>query len=113
MSEEDSYKRYVKPKLIKDFVKYCKKCCLDFYSCGCILTAHLVMEKLMSHTFKGAFRTKKFTPEQAWREGFSSTDYHSGMSAAMTATMIARYSIRGDEFKRWAKKSGEFMVKWK
>ena len=40
------------------------------------------------------------------------TDYHSGMSASMAATMVARYSPRGGEFVKWCKKDDVVMVNW-
>jgi len=35
------------------------------------------------------------------------------MSAAMTASMIAKFSIRGKEFKEWCIESDAVMVDWK
>lgn len=107
-----SYKNYVKPELIKDFEKHCKINCLDFYGCGCVLTAHLVMGDLMQHTFKGVWTEKKVTPKEAWEDAMDCSD-HSGMSAAMTAATIAKFSPRGKEFKEWCIKDEPVMVNWK
>ena len=106
------YQKYVKKELWKEFEKQCKKNSLDFYSCGCILTAHLVMEDLVGHKLKGICKEKKVTPKEAWESAMSQTDYHSGFSAAITATIIAKYSPRGDEFKNWCKKDDIVMVNW-
>lgn len=98
---EETYKNYVKKELLKEFEKTCKQNSLDFYSCGCILTAHIVMRDLMAHTFKGVWKDKKMTPKEAWESAMEQTDYHSGFSAAMTANIIATFSVRGNEFKKW------------
>ena len=107
------YKKYVKKKLWREFKKMCKNNSLDFYSSGCVLTAHLVMQDLMAHTFKGVWKMKKITPKEAWESAMKQTDYHSGMSAAVTATIIERYSPRGEEFKKWCIKDDVVMVNWK
>lgn len=112
MKDEYTYKNYVKKNLIKQFEKQCKKNCLDFYSCGCILTAHLVMKDLMQHKEKDPICKKKINPKEAWEHSMKETPYHSGMSAAMTAVMIAKYSLRGDEFREWCIKDDVVMVKW-
>ena len=109
---EKSYKDYVKPELIKKFEKLCEINSKDFYSCGTILTAHLVMEALMQHTFKGIWKKDKATSKEAWEDALKQTDYHSGMSAAITATMIAKFSPRGEEFKNWCIKDDVVMVGW-
>lgn len=106
------YKEYVKLGLIKEFEKMCKKNSLDFYSSGCVLTAHLVMEDLMKHKVKGELKEKKVSVEEAWFDAMDQNGYHSGMSAAITATIIARFSPRGEEFKRWCKKNDVVMVNW-
>ena len=111
-SKEPTYKNYVTPKLQEQFVRDCFENCLDFYSCGCILTAHLVLQTLMQHTYKGVWKQKKVTPKEAWEDAMRETNYHSGASASMTAIMIARYSPRGDEFREWCKKDNPVMVKW-
>ncbi len=110
--KEVTYKDYVKKELWKDFVKMCKKNCLDFYSGGCTLTAHLVMEELMHHTYKSVWKDEKVSPKEAWENAMSQTNYHSEMSAAMAATIIARYSPRGEEFAKWCKKDDVVMVNW-
>jgi len=111
-NKEPTYRDYVKRGLHKKFVELCHNNSLDFYSCGCILTAHLVLKRLMSHTFQGFWKEKKYTPKQAWDDAMQQTDYHSGASAAGTAIMVAQYSPRGEEFKQWCKKSEVVMVKW-
>lgn len=114
MTKEDpDYKDYVKPELIKDFEKSCKINSLDFYGCGCVLTAHIVMKRLMAHTFDKTWKERKCNPKTAWFEAMAVMSDHSGASAAMTAIMIARYSPRGEEFKRWCKKHDVVGVKWK
>ncbi len=107
-----NYKEYVKPELIKEFEKHCKANSLDFYSNGCILTAHMVMEKLMQHKSNSICKRDKVTPKEAWEDTMKQTDYHSGMSAAFTATVIAKYSLRGEEFKKWCVESDAVMVDW-
>ena len=94
------YEQYVKKELIKEFEKMCKKNSLDFYSCGCVLTAHLCMSTLMNNKI-GILDKKKLNPKMAWERAISQTPYHSGMSANMTKQMIIRYSKRGKEFKEW------------
>jgi hypothetical protein len=106
------YTKYVKKGLENKFAEMCKMNSLDFYSCGCVLTAHLVMEKLMQHAEKGVFHYEKVNPKEAWEHAMRQTPYHSGMSAAMTATIIARYSPRGEEFKEWCIKDEVVMVNW-
>lgn len=108
-----TYRDYVKRGMQKKFVELCHNNSLDFYSCGCILTAHLVLKSLMVHTFQGVWKEKKCTPKQAWEGVMKQHDYHSGASAAGTAVIIAQYSPRGEEFKRWCKKSGAVMVDWR
>ena len=98
------YKKYVKKEYHKEFIKICEKNSHDFYSCGCILTAHLVLQNLMEDNT---------TPKQAWNNAMEQTPYHSGMSASMVAIMVAKYSPRGDEFKKWCKKDDVVMVDWK
>lgn len=112
MSEGPTYKDYVIKEKLEDFKKMCKKNCLDFYSCGCILTAHLVLEELMQHTYPCVWRGQKTTPKDAWESAMRQTNYHSGASAAITATIVARYSPRGNEFREWCKKEKSVMVKW-
>ena len=113
---KEEYKNYVKPELYDEFVEACKKNSLDFYSCGCILTAHLVLEGLMQHKIKNYSPVKdtekKLTPKEAWESAMNQTRYHSGYSAAMTATMIAHFSPRGPEFKKWCIKDDVVMVNW-
>jgi hypothetical protein len=113
MMEQVTYKHYVKKNLWKEFVKNCQQNCLDFYGCGCVLTAHLVMEDLMQHTYTDVWKKKKCTPKEAWESAFSQFNGHSGMSAAITATVIARYSPRGKEFAKWCEKNNIVMVNWK
>ena len=98
---EKEYKQYIKKKLIKKFEKHCKNNCLDFYSCGCILTAHLVMEDLMRHKVKKILMLGKATPEEAWESAMNQTGYHSGCSAGFTASIIIYFSPRGEEFRKW------------
>lgn len=107
-----TYKDYVKEELWKDFVKQCKSNCLDFYSCGVVLSAHIVLEHLMKHTYKGVWKGDKETPKETWEGAMEQTDFHSGASASMVAIMVARYSPRGEEFKKWCKKDDIVMVKW-
>ena len=104
---------YVKKGKWKKFTEVCEKNSLDFYSCGCILTAHLVMEKLMEHKERGPLKSKKSTPKEAWEYAMKQTPYHSGMSAAMTAIIIVEYSPRGEEFKEWCIKDDVVVVNWK
>jgi len=75
----------------------------DFYGGGCVQTAITVMKSLMN---------KKLSVEECWHKALKNSG-HSGMSAAITATIIAHYSPRGNEFKRWCIKNNEVMVDWK
>ena len=84
-----------------------------FYSSGCVTTAHIVMSELMQHTFKAPFKQKKITPNEAWADGMKQNSGHSGMSAALTALIIAEYSPRGGEFKEWCMKNNVVWVDWK
>lgn len=102
------YKQYVKKGLWNEFKKHCEKNSLDFYSCSCILTAHLVMEDLMCHNIKGELKQDKQTPKEAWKSAMEQTSYHSGFSASCTAQIIIHFSPRGKEFKKWWKKEHEF-----
>ena len=111
--KEKEYEKYVEKKLYKEFEKMCKINSLDFYSCGCILTAHLVLDYLMRHIDTGGVMEEKATPKEAWDDAMKQTDYHSGYSAAFTASIIARYSPRGEEFKKWCIKDNVVMVNWK
>ena len=111
--EEPTYKNYVKPELIKEFEKMCESNSKDFYSSGCVTTAHIVMNDLMAHTYKGVWKHKKIGPKDAWQGAMNSHPGHSGMSAAITATIIAKYSPRGEEFKKWCIKTDAVMVDWK
>ncbi len=108
-----NYKNYVKKGLWNDFVKMCHNNSLEFYGCSCVLTAHLVMQDLMQHTYKGIWKEPECTPKEAWKSAFKQFGGHSGMSAAMTATIIAKYSPRGKEFVDWCKKDEVVMVNWK
>ena len=110
--KETTYKDYVKKEMIEKFEKHCKVNCLDFYSCGCVLTAHLVLKDLMRHTFEGPIKEDKCSPKEAWDNAMEETPYHSGYSAGTTAIIVAVYSPRGDEFKEWCKKENIVMVKW-
>jgi hypothetical protein len=101
MSKEPTYKNYVKPELQKEFVKYCKMNCLDFYSCGCVLTTHLVMQKLMQHTYEGVWKGNKVSVKDAWEDAMKQNNYHSGCSAGMTASAVSHFSPRGKEFQQW------------
>ena len=105
------YKKYVKKELWKQFEKQCKVNSLDFYSSGIVTSTHIVMENLMAHTFKGVWKKKKVSVKEAWEEGIKNHG-HSGMSAAITATIIAKYSPRGEEFKKWCIKDNVVMVDW-
>jgi len=111
--DDVTYKDYVKKSLWEDFVKQCHKNSLDFYSCGCILTAHLVMKDLMCHTYTDVWKEDKVTVKEAWYSGMDQTPYHSCMSASITATIIAKYSPRGEEFAEWCQKDDVVMVDWK
>jgi len=110
--EEITYKDYIKKELFRDFVKTCNANSKDFYGSGCISTAHCVMESLMAHTYKDVWKEPKVTPKEAWDKAME-TSGHSGMSAAITATIIARFSPRGEEFKKWCIKDDVVMVNWK
>jgi len=100
-----SYKNYVKPELQKEFVNCCHENSLDFYSCGCILTAHLVLEELMQHTYNGAWKKEKISVKKAWQDAMKQTNYHSGCSASFTAGIVSYFSPRGKEFQQWWNKS--------
>ena len=101
------YKNYVKKELLSEFKKHCETNSLDFYSCGCVLTAHLVMEDLMRHETKGDAKQDKVTPKEAWASGMEQTDYHSGFSAGCTAQIIIRFSPRGEEFQKSGPEGGK------
>ncbi len=111
----DDYKQYVKKGLLVKFKNHCQMNSLDFYSCGCILTAHLVMESLMRHEKHNdskmpnhlKIQETKMSPKEAWKSAMSSTPYHSGFSAQCTAQVISMFSPRGEEFKKWWKKENE------
>ncbi len=107
-----TYKQYVKKDLWKDFVKMCRINSRDFYSAGCVTTAHLVMKDLMKHTYKGVWKERKVIPKVAWNDAMRQSS-HSGMSAAITATIIAKFSPRGKEFRDWCIKEDIVMVDWK
>jgi hypothetical protein len=112
--DDVTYKHYVKKELWNEFVKTCHKNSLDFYSCGCLITAHLVMQDLMAHTYEDPWKEDKCTPQEAWESAMTQCgNGHSGMSAAMTACMIARYSPRGREFACWCNKNKIVDVNWK
>jgi hypothetical protein len=97
------YRKYVKKKLWKQFEKDCKINSMDFYGSGVITTAHIVMKALHEGD----------SPKQAWASGMEQSPGHSGMSAAMVAVVVAKYSPRGGEFKKWCKKTDQVMVNWK
>lgn len=61
------------------------------------------MEDLMRHKSKDDMMTKedKCSPKEAWDSAMEQTDYHSGASAGMTASIISRFSPRGKEFQEW------------
>lgn len=99
-----TYKDYVIKEKQKEFIEHCKDDSTDFYSCGIILTAHLVMGHLMEYLDE--------TPKEAWNKSMAQTPYHSGYSAAATAVVVAKYSLRGDEFKEWCIKDKVVMVEW-
>lgn len=96
-----NYKDYVKKGLWSKFKKHCEINSLDFYGCGCVLTAHLVMKDLMCHTFKGVWKEKKVTPKEAFESAMEQTGYHSLCSASFTASTISTFSPRGKEFQKW------------
>ena len=102
-------KQYVKKGLWTLFKKHCQTNSTDFYGCGCVLTAHLVLEDLMRHTkHKDTnLREEKMSPKDAWCSAMKSTPYHSGFSAMCTAQIIVKFSPRGQEFKKWWKKEYE------
>ncbi len=108
MTNKD-YEKYVKKELWIEFKKHCKVNSLDFYSCGCILTAHLVLEDLMRHISKKGSDCVgiKMSPKEAWDSAMTQTNYHSGFSAQCTAQIIIMFSPRGEEFKKWWKKENE------
>jgi hypothetical protein len=107
-----TYKNYVKKGMWKAFEKVCKSNSLNFYGCGILLTVHLVMEDLMGHTYCGVWKMDKCTPKEAWEDAFEQFDGHSGMSAAIAATIIAKFSPRGEEFAAWCKKNNIVDVNW-
>lgn len=98
---DNDYKKYVKKELHEKFKQLCENNSLDFYSCGCILTAHLVLRRLMQHKYKDIWKEAKCTPKEAWDEAMKQTDYHSRNSASMTASIVSSYSLRGEEFQVW------------
>ena len=105
--DEKGYRQYVEESKWLEFEKVCEMNSMDFYGCGCILTAHLVMEKLMAHIGESVLKEKKCTPKEAWEEAMVSDPGHSGASAAMTANLISTYSPRGKEFKKFWKKENQ------
>ena len=103
---------YIKPELVKEFKKFAAMNSTDFYSSGCVTSALLIMEELMEHKFHSKWKTKKCTPKEAWDAGMHAVPGHSGMSAAMVAVTVAKYSPRGKEFENWCKKNDVVMVNW-
>ena len=110
--DADSYEHYVKPELLVDFKESCHVNSTDFYSSGCVTTAHIVMKDLMQHELEGIWKGDKLTPKECWENGMRGNPGHSGASAAMTAIMIAKFSPRGEEFKKWCIKDDVVWVKW-
>ena len=106
------FKKYVKKELWNEFEEICKKNSLDFYSCGVILTAHLVMHNMCQSKMWKSLVFQDESPQEAWESAMKSNPYHSGASASFACQMICKYCIKGDEFRKWAKKSGQFMIKW-
>ena len=98
---EKEYKKYIKKELWGEFKKHCEVNSLDFYGCGCVLTAHLVMKDLMGHETDDEVKQDKVTPKEAWESAMEQTPYHSGFSAGCTAQTIIHFSPRGEEFQKW------------
>lgn len=105
------YQRYVKKGLWKDFEKMCKINSTDFYSSGCVTSTHIILEKLSYLQKDDILKRKKMSCKEAWELGIKNYG-HSGMSAAITATIVYKYSPRGEEFKKWCKKNDIVMVDW-
>lgn len=104
------YKEYVKKDKINEFENFCKINSVDFYSCGVLLTVHLILEELMRHKGENP-KEKKVTPQQAWDYAISNCPYHSGMSASAVVLEVIYYSPRGKEFMEWAK-TQDFLINW-
>lgn len=98
---EPTFRDYVLPPKWGAFIEHCKTNALDVYSSGIITTAHLVLSKLMQHTFKESYKGAKQTPEEAWGYAMKQHPGHSGYSASAVACVVIEFSPRGKEFKKW------------
>jgi len=86
---------YVKKEFHEEFEAACKKNCLDFYSCGIILTAHMIMMELCN----------KKSPKEAHDIAFKNVTGHSYASASMALSMAKHFAPRGEEFYAWCKEN--------
>jgi len=84
---------YVRKERHDEFEFMCKKNCLDFYSCGVVLSSHLIMSDL----YDG------LTPKDAHDSAFKTMTGHSGASASMVISIVKHFSPRGEEFYKWYK----------
>lgn len=94
------YQKYVKEELWKEFEKHCKTNSLEFYGCGCVLTAHLVMSNLVGDE-GSTLKTVPLKPKDAWNRAMEQTPYHSGFSAGCTAQIVSQFCVKGEEFRKW------------
>lgn len=102
MTSQFDVENYVKPKLLDKFKKQCMINSKDFYSCGVIATAHLIMLNLMRHKTDGKiFKQDKMTPKQAHDNAFEQHQGHSGASACAAISMAIHFSPRGEELRKW------------
>jgi len=97
----EDYKIYVIKEKLKEFKKMCRQNSLDFYSCGCVLTAHLCMHELMRHKLPYTLNKTKANPKEAWDKAMKQTPFHSGTSAEFARHIVEEFSIRNKEFKEW------------
>jgi len=110
-SPEPTYHDYVKPNMAEHFKKKCHDNSEDFYSCGILLSAHLVLKNLMQHNFKGVWKGDKMSPKEAWEDGLKDVG-HSGASASYVAIVVSHFSPRADEFVRWCMENAVVSVDW-
>ena len=76
----------------------------DNYGKSVIDTAIYAMKLMMN---------KKLSVKKCWHMAFKKfPNTHSIMSAATTATIVARVSPRGKEFEKWCIKTDAVMVNW-
>lgn len=111
-ADDPTYRDYVKPEMHGAFKKMCHDNSEDFYSCGIILSMHLVLKNLMQHKFTGVLGGDKMSPKEAWEDGLKDVG-HSGMSASCVAVNVSHFSPRADEFVRWCIENDIVMVDWK